>query len=142
MKLSSKSRYGTRLMLDLAKHYGGEFIQLKEIAGRQGISLKYLEQIMIPLKKAKYVKGVRGAKGGYKLSKAPEKITVGEIVAVLESGSPMTECSENPEVCERSESCPTRVLWKEAADALFERLNTVTLADLLKRGMIAGNTGL
>ena len=142
MKLSSKSRYGTRLMLELAKHYGGEFIQLKEIAGRQGISLKYLEQIMIPLKKAKYVKGVRGAKGGYKLSKAPEKITVGEIVAVLESGSPMTECSENPEVCERSESCPTRVLWKEAADALFERLNTVTLADLLKRGMIAGNTGL
>jgi len=132
MKLSSKSRYGTRLMLDLAKHYGGEFIQLKEIAGRQGISLKYLEQIMISLKKAKYVKGVRGAKGGYKLSKAPGKITVGEIVAVLESGSPMTECSENPEVCERSESCPTRVLWKEAADALFERLNTVTLADLLK----------
>lgn len=142
MKLSSKSRYGTRLMLDLAKHYGGEFIQLKEIAGRQGISLKYLEQIMIPLKKAKYVKGVRGAKGGYKLSKAPEKITVGEIVAVLESGSPVTECSENPEVCERSESCPTRVLWKEAADALFERLNTVSLADLLKRKMIAGNTGL
>lgn len=141
MKLSSKSRYGTRLMLDLASHFGGEFIQLKEIAGRQGISLKYLEQIMIPLKKAKYVKGVRGARGGYKLSKSPEKITVGEIVALLESGSPMTECSENPETCKRSESCPTRLLWKEAADALFERLNTVTLADLLKKEMPAGDTG-
>ena len=133
MKLSSKSRYGTRLMLELAKHYGGEFVQLKEIATRQGLSLKYLEQIMIPLKKAKYVKGVRGAKGGYRLSKPPAKITVGEIVALLESNSPMTECSENPKVCERSESCPTRALWKDAADALFERLNSVTLADLLKK---------
>ena len=122
-------------MLDLAKHYGGEFIQLKEISSRQGISLKYLEQIMIPLKKAKYVKGLRGAKGGYKLSKPPEEITVGEIVALLESGLPVTECSVNPEVCERSEFCLTRILWKEAADAIFEKLNAVTLADILARGL-------
>ena len=133
MRLSSRSRYGTRLMLDLAEHYGGDFIQLKEISNRQGISLKYLEQIMIPLKKAQYVKGLRGAKGGYKLSKPPGEITVGEIVALLESGLPVTECSVNPEVCERSEYCPTRVLWKETADAMFEKLNAVTLADMVKR---------
>ena len=142
MRLSSRSRYGTRLMLDLAEHYGGDFIQLKEISNRQGISLKYLEQIMIPLKKAQYVKGLRGAKGGYKLSKPPEEITVGGIVALLESGLPVTECSVNPEVCERSEYCPTRVLWKETADAMFEKLNAVTLADMVKRELKDEDAGL
>ena len=84
MKLSTRSRYGTRLVLDMARHYQQGPIQLGAIARRQNISVKYLEQIIIPLKKSNYVTSVRGAKGGHLLAKAPEEITVGEIVSLLE----------------------------------------------------------
>ena len=102
------------------------------IAKRQGISVKYLEQIIIPLKKANYIQSVRGPKGGHILAKPPEEITVGEIVALLEEGASLVECSDNPEVCERSSTCPTRLLWQEAAQAMFDKLNSITLADVLK----------
>ncbi|MBI4794321.1 MAG: Rrf2 family transcriptional regulator [Deltaproteobacteria bacterium] len=104
-----------------------------KIAQRQGISVKYLEQIIIPLKKAQYVKSVRGPKGGHILAKPPEEITVGEIVALLEEGTSLVECSYNDTVCERSEICPTRLVWREAAQAMFGRLESITLADLLKK---------
>ena len=131
MKLSTKSRYGTRLILDLAQHYGQGAIQLGEIAKRQNISLKYLEQIIRPLKKADYVKSYRGARGGHILNKAPDGITVGEIVALLEGGSTLIQCDENPETCKRTDSCLTRYLWMEAATAMYERLSTITFADLM-----------
>ena len=86
MKLSTRSRYGTRLMLDLAEHYLKGPIHLKAIALQQGISVKYLEQIIIPLKKAKYIQSVRGPKGGHILAKPPSEISIGEIVALLEEG--------------------------------------------------------
>lgn len=133
MKLSTRSRYGTRLMLDMAEHYNDGPIHLMMIAQRQGISVKYLEQIIIPLKKAKYVKSVRGPKGGHSLARPPEEITVGEIVALLEEGMSLVECSNNEEVCERSPFCPTRLIWKEAAQAMFEKLKSITLADLLEK---------
>ncbi len=110
MKLSTRSRYGTRLMLDMAQHYDQGPVNLANIAKRQGISLKYLEQIVIPLKKAHYVKSVRGPKGGHILAKPPEEINVAEIVALMEEGASLVECSDNPLICERSESCPTRHL--------------------------------
>ncbi len=131
MKLSTRSRYGTRLMLDMAEHYNNGPIHLIKIAQRQGISVKYLEQIIIPLKKAQYVKSVRGPKGGHILAKPPEEITVGEIVALLEDGASLVECSYNESVCERAGICPTRDLWREAAQAMFAKLNSITLADLL-----------
>jgi len=134
VKLSTRSRYGTRLILDLAEHYGKGFIQLHEIAKRQGISLKYLEQIIIPLRKAGYVKSTRGAGGGYKLAKAPEKISVGEIVTLLEGSDQLTECSTRPETCERSEECLTRSLWIETAASMYGKLNSVTLSDVLASG--------
>ncbi|MHB9075538.1 MAG: RrF2 family transcriptional regulator [Desulfobaccales bacterium] len=133
MKLSTKSRYGTRLMLDMAQHYNDGPIHLANVAKRQGISVKYLEQIIIPLKKANYVKSLRGPKGGHILSRPPEEITVGEIVALLEEGASLTACSGNPMVCERSSACATRYIWQEAAQAMFDKLQSITLADLLSR---------
>jgi Rrf2 family protein len=130
MKLSTRSRYGTRLMLDMAQHYDEGPIQLGDIAKRQAVSVKYLEQIIIPLKKAHYIESVRGPKGGHTLTKPPEEITVGEIVALLEEGTSLVECTEHAEVCERADFCPTRLVWKEAAEAMFDKLESITLADL------------
>jgi Rrf2 family iron-sulfur cluster assembly transcriptional regulator len=121
-------------MLDMAQHYNQGPVQLGEVARRQGISVKYLEQIIIPLKKARYVDSVRGPKGGHSLAKPPEEITVGEIVALLERGDKLAECSERPEVCGRSQECPTRYIWKAAAEAMFDKLKSITLAQLLAKG--------
>jgi Rrf2 family protein len=137
MKLSTRSRYGTRLLLDMAQHYEQGPIQLGEIAKRQDISVKYLEQIIIPLKKANYVLSVRGPKGGHFLAKPPEDITLGEIVALLEEGPSLVECSEHAEVCRRANICPTRLIWKEAAQAMFDKLDAITLADLAERARTA-----
>jgi len=132
MKLSTRSRYGTRLVLDMAQNYRKGPIQLGVIANRQNISVKYLEQIIIPLKKANLIKSVRGSKGGHTLAKSPEEITVGQIVTLLEKDPGLTACAANPEVCERADSCPTRIIWKEATDSMYEKLNSITLADLVK----------
>jgi Rrf2 family transcriptional regulator, iron-sulfur cluster assembly transcription factor len=133
VKLSAKSRYGTRLMLDMAQHYEDGPIHLASVAKRQGISVKFLEQIIIPLKKAQYIRSVRGPKGGHTLAKPPTEITVGEIVAILEDGDSLSACSDNPMICERSAACATRDVWQEAARAMFEKLQSITLADLLNR---------
>jgi Rrf2 family protein len=137
MKLSTRSRYGTRLILDMAQHHGKNPIQLGEIARRQNISLKYLEQIIRPLKRANYIRSFRGSRGGHLLNKPPEQITVGEVVALMEGGSFLTFCSKNPKACDRSDRCPTRFLWIEASNAFFARLNQITFADLLAEGMDA-----
>ena len=133
MKLSTRSRYGTRLMLEMARHYRQGPLQLGDIAKRQEVSVKYLEQIIIPLKKARYIKRVRGRKRGHILTRPPEEITVGEIVALLENGNGLVECAADATVCERADICPTRLLWKEAHEAMFDRLEAVTLADLVER---------
>jgi Rrf2 family protein len=119
------------MILEMAQNYGQGAIQLGEIANRQNISLKYLEQIIRPLKEADYIKSFRGAKGGHMLSKPPEEITVGEIVAVLEGGDTLIHCDKDPEDCERVGSCLTRYLWREAAKAMFQRLSAITFADLI-----------
>ena len=131
MKLSTRSRYGTRMILDLAQHYGQGAVQLGEIANRQNISLKYLEQIIRPLKKAGFVKSFRGAKGGHILNKPPEEVTVGEVVSVLEGGKTLVNCDREPEICNRVDSCVTRYIWMEAATAMYDRLAAITFADLL-----------
>ncbi len=133
MKLSTRSRYGVRMMLDMSMHCDAGPLRLGEIAKRQGIPVKYLEQIIIPLKKAAYVKSVRGPKGGHLLSRKPEEITVGEIVDLLEGELKLTKCSKTPEICERSDFCAVRYIWKELTEAMQERLHAITFADLLKR---------
>ena len=134
MKLSTRSRYGTRMMLDMAQHYDEGPIQIGEMAKRQEISVKYLEQLIIPLKKANYVKSVRGPKGGHMLAKLPQEITVGEIVKVLEGGIALSDCIENPHTCNKSSSCLTRRLWGEATQAMYDKLNSVTLSEMIKEG--------
>jgi Rrf2 family protein len=121
-------------MLDMAQHYEEGPIQLGTIAKRQDIPVKYLEQIIIPLKKANYVKSSRGYKGGHMLAKPPGEITVGEIVVLMEGGLKLTVCTEDPASCGRSGTCLTRLLWKEATEAMYEKLKSITLSDLLKMG--------
>jgi Rrf2 family protein len=132
MKLSTKSRYGARLVLDMSQHYGKRPIQLGEIAKRQDISVKYLEQIIRPLKKANYIKSFRGAKGGHVLAKPPSEITVGEIVALLEGGRSLTKCIDDPNVCERVADCPTRIVWLEATKAMYDKLGEIRFSELAK----------
>jgi Rrf2 family iron-sulfur cluster assembly transcriptional regulator len=132
MKLSTRSRYGTRLMADLAGHFNKGPVQLGEIARRQGISIKYLEQLIIPLKKAKWVKSVRGPKGGHMLAVSPASITVGEIVEVLENGISLTRCIENPKICDRYNACQIRDVWKSATQAMSHKLHSIKLSEIIK----------
>jgi Rrf2 family protein len=136
MKLSTRCRYGTRLMLDMAQHYNKGPIQLGDIAKRQNLSVKYLEQIIIPLKKAGFIESVRGPKGGHVLAKHPMEITLGEIVALLEEGITLVECVENAAICERADTCPTRLVWKEVSEAVLDKLQALTLEDLVQRAKV------
>ena len=131
MKLSTKTRYGTRLILDLARHHGEEPVTIGDISRRQDISVKYLEQIIRPLKKAELVVSTRGPKGGHSLTRPPDKITLGEIVRVLQSSDALAECVSEPEKCLRSSDCCVRIAWQEATNALYEKLNSITITDLL-----------
>ena len=132
MKLSTRSRYGTRMMLDLAQRYNEGPVQIGQIAKRQDISVKYLEQLVIPLKKASFIKSVRGPKGGHMLAKGPEDITIGQIVEVLEGSMQLSVCLGDAEICDRSEDCLIRDTWDEATKAMFDKLNSITLANIIK----------
>jgi len=134
VKLSTRSRYGTRMMLDLAAHYDEGPVQIGDISRRENISVKYLEQLIIPLKKARLIESARGPKGGHMLTKPPEEITIGEIVRVLEGGIDLTHCIENPDVCEKTHSCLTRTVWEDATRAMYERLDASTLANIIEKG--------
>jgi Rrf2 family iron-sulfur cluster assembly transcriptional regulator len=131
MKLSTRSRYGTRMMVDLAEHYDKGPIRIASIAKRQGISIKYLEQLIIPLKKANFIKSTRGPKGGHMLAKPPDEISIGDIVKALEGGINLTGCIQNPHICDRSKGCPTREIWSMATDAVYGKLNQLTLSDII-----------
>jgi Rrf2 family protein len=130
------------MLLDMAQHYNQGPVHLGDIAKRQDISVKYLEQIIIPLKKARLVESVRGPKGGHALARPPAEITVAEIVALLEDGATLVECTERAEVCGRSDTCPTRLIWKDASQAMFDKLKSVTLADLVEKAKVAENLEL
>lgn len=131
MKISTRGRYGTRMMLDLAAHHDQGPTPLREIAKRQDLSVKYLEQLIIPLKAAGYIRSVRGAKGGYTLARKPDKISVGQIIKVLEGGLSLVDCVEDPRVCEREKNCPTRDIWLRMSERLMEELSSLSLSDVL-----------
>ena len=116
----------------MAKHYNEGHIQIGEIAQRVDVSVKYLEQLIIPLKKADYVKSVRGSKGGHMLKKSPNKTTIGEIVNVLEGGINLSECIENPDVCDKSKDCLVRGIWEAATKAMYDKLNSMTLSEMIE----------
>ncbi|MFZ5641934.1 MAG: RrF2 family transcriptional regulator [Bacillota bacterium] len=134
MKVSTKGHYGVQAMFDLAQHYGEGPISLKSIAERQDLSEHYLEQLIAGLRKAGLVKSVRGAQGGYVLSREPEEIKVGDIVRVLEGPIAPVECvTENgPENCMKAEYCVTRNVWEKVRLSIEEVLDSITLADMCK----------
>lgn len=131
MKLSTRSRYGTRILLELARSGGEAPVQVSKISRRQEIPLKYLEQLIRILKKAELVTSIRGPKGGHKLAKPPESITLGQIVRLFEGQAYLVECVSSPEKCRISDECKVREAWKEATGVLYERLDAISIADLL-----------
>ena len=134
MKVSTRGRYAVRLMLDLAAQGEGKCVAVKEIAARQGLSEKYLEQIISILNKAGYVKSVRGAQGGYYLTKDPSEYTVGMILRLTEGSlNPVACLDDEVNQCDRCDTCETLELWKELADAINAVVDGVTIADLKER---------
>jgi len=133
VKLSTRARYGTRALLDLALHWGNEPVQLKDIASRQNISLHYLEHIIAPLVGAGIIRSTRGARGGLQLIRQPGEIKFSEVVQLLEGAITPVDCVSNPESCSRSDLCVTREVWSEMKKAMDETLNSITLQDLMER---------
>ena len=132
MKISTKGRYALRLMIDLAMNSVGEPVSLKDVAKRQGISEKYLEQIISVLNRAGYVKSIRGPQGGYLLRRAPEEYTVGMILRLTEGSLAPVTCVEDGDFpCERQENCVTVILWKKINDAINSVVDSITLQDLV-----------
>jgi len=120
-------------MFELALNFDKGTVFLKDIAERQELSEKYLSKLIIPLRAAKLVSSARGAHGGYSLSKPPEKVTVREIVEVLEGELSPVECLNNASVCDRAEYCPTQEIWRALAKAMAKVLDSYTLQDLVQK---------
>jgi Rrf2 family protein len=133
MKLTTKTRYGVRLLLDLAQHQNNGPIQMSKISMRLNISVKYLEQLIRPLKKAKFVNSFRGPKGGHMLAKKSEKITLGDIARLFEGQAELVYCISSPEKCHISDECLVRPAWQRATKALFRELDAITIKDLLEK---------
>ena len=133
MKLSTKGRYGTRTLLDLALHWGEGLVPLKDIAQRQQISLQYLEHLITPLIAAGIVLSTRGPRGGVSLAKPPEAIRLSEIIQLLEGSIAPVECVNNPGICVRSKLCVTRDIWGELKKVMNGVLESITLQDLVER---------
>lgn len=133
MKLSTRTRYGTRLMLELGRRYGLGPVFLSSIAGSEHISEKYLSQIILPLKASGLVVAHRGAHGGYELSRMPSGITMDQIVCALEGELMLVDCFTDRESCARVHECVTRELWQSVRQSMIDSLKKVTLDDLVKK---------
>jgi len=131
MRLTTKGRYGLRLMLDLAMNFGKQPVLLKDIAKRQDISEKYLWQLVSILKSAKLINSVRGAHGGYKLIKNPREITLKEIISTLEGSMCLVDCVENSAACKRSAACSARDIWVLLSGKIIDTLKSFTLEELV-----------
>ena len=139
MKLSTRTRYGVRLMLDLAVNRDRGQIFLKDIAREEDISEKYLSLIIIPLKGAGLVNSTRGARGGYSLARDPAKITLKEIVDALEGETCLVDCVKNSSSCPRSGRCASRDLWTIVSRSISHALGSLTLEDLAKMSREKGD---
>jgi len=133
VKLSTRGRYGTRFMLDLALHIGEGPILLREVSKRQEISVKYLEQLVTPLRVGGLVKSTRGPHGGYHLAKSPAEIDLYTILTVLEGAFSLTECVSDRTICHRSDRCVTREIWGEVNEKIVNHLKSITLKEIAKR---------
>lgn len=133
MKISTKGRYGLRVMLDLATYGSERHVPLREISERQNITIKYLEQIITPLLRGNYVTSFRGNCGGYQLSCKPEEITVGEIIRTMEGSLAPVSCLEDDDnICPQADKCQTLPIWKNLETLIEEYLDSITLSDLME----------
>ncbi len=134
MKISTKGRYAVRLMIDMATNDGAEPVKVKDIAARQGLSEKYLEQIISALNKGGIVKSIRGAGGGYQMARPATDITVGEVLRITEGSlSPVACMDQELEACNRCDTCESLGVWKDLADAINNVVDNVTIADLVEK---------
>ena len=140
MKLSTRSRYGLRAIVELAMSYGKGPLQIKTIAERQDISNKYLEQLMSILKSSGLVRSIRGAKGGYILAKDPKDVRISDIFLTLEGPLITVDCLEHPEFCTKCTDCVTRYVWSEIQNAMIGVMNSITLQDLVDKAMHGKST--
>ncbi len=132
MKISTKGRYALRMLIDLAEHRGDGYIALKDIAERQGISKKYLEQIVPILNRSDLLRTNRGKQGGYQLVKTPDQYTVGDILQLTEGGfAPVACVGNNPQQCLRSAECPTFPVWRGLYKVIYDYLDGITLQDII-----------
>lgn len=131
MKISTKGRYALRMMIDIARQESGEWISIKDISERQGISVKYLEQIVTQLTKSGMLLSSRGSQGGYMLSRTPDRYTIGEILRAMEGNLAPVACFENNEnLCERKDICPTLDFWSGLYKTINNYVDSYTLKDL------------
>jgi len=133
MKLSTRGRYATRALLELALRPGDNPATLKDIAQRQEISIRYLEHLITPLVAAGIVRSMRGPKGGIALARSPQEIRLSEVIQLLEGSTAPVECLDNPAGCARSATCVTRDVWGELRKAMDNVLDSTTIADLVER---------
>ena len=140
MKISTRSRYGLRAILELAMEYGKGPLQIKIIAERQEISNKYLEQIMAILKSVGLVRSIRGAKGGYILAKEPKNIRISDVFVALEGPLLTVDCVDHPEFCTRCTDCVTRHVWTEIQDSIMNVMTAITLQDLVDKSLTGKDT--
>ncbi len=136
MKISTKGRYSVTALYELALHYGNGPLPLKNIAQSQGLSENYLEQLMVPLRRAGLVKSIRGAQGGYMLGREPKEITIGEIITTVEGPIAVVDCllagiEDVNQPCERACACVTRSIWEKVCDSISNVLNNITLQTLM-----------
>ena len=132
MKLSTRARYGTRAMIDLAMSYGKGLVLLKDIARRQQISGRYLEQIMIKLISSGFVQSVRGSRGGFILAKPPKDIILSDLIQALEGSIAPVPCVDNLKFCKLSKVCVTKDIWELMKKAMVDVLEKITLEDMVK----------
>lgn len=132
MRLLTNSRYGTRMMLDIAQHSRLGPVLMRDVARRLDVSQKYLEKISRSLKEAGLLMSQRGPNGGHRLGRAPDDISVGDVVRVLEGGAEMVGCGRDEENCTHAPGCLTRMVWKECSRAMFARLDAITFGELLR----------
>ena len=138
MKLSTRTRYGVRAILELAENAGKGPLQLRIIAQRQDISAKYLEQLMAVLKSAGFIRSIRGAKGGYVLARPADEIRLNEVFHCLEGTVTTAECVEDEKYCQRAAGCAARLVWTEVHEAIEKVLEATTLQNLIDKARASG----
>jgi len=132
MKISTKGRYGLRILLDLALHSGEKLRLIRDIAQSQQISEKYISRLIIDLRRAGMVKSVRGSKGGYELAKAPKEITLLDVVEVMEGPLSIVDCVRDPGCCRRNNICATREIWQNLNSEFRESMQKITLQEIIE----------